>query len=251
MGAAACLSMPKDLGAINVSDMLAMPSCPSKQSAKLISADADELIRSIASVANELVVRVIEKRSAEEFIAARNEIFHKYFDAVRSFADLARIVVPKNVLETMTEVSLSQMEAEFKAHGLAAFGADVRDQAVFTIATMRKTSELCRRINSAKLPPEHLEADVEPRRAYAFHSVAVRFHLECLLKAMYLRKQLYPDVLNVIVDGLRSAVNAYAWAVRGFDLRFPRSKVLVPPVVWDDEDQALLDEATADMVAEI
>ena len=243
--------MPKDLGAINVSDMLAMPSCPSKQSAKRISADADELIRSIASVANELVVRVIEKRSAEEFIAARDDIFHKYFDAVRSFADLARIVVPKDVLETMTEVSLSQMEAEFKARGSGAFGTDVRDQAIFTLATMRKTSELCQKINAAKLPREHAESDVEPRNGYAFHSVVARFHLECLLKAIYLRKQIYPDVLNVIVEGLRSAVNAYAWAVRGFDLRFPKQTVLVPPAIWDDEDQALLNEANAEMVAEV
>jgi hypothetical protein len=243
--------MPKDLGAINVSDMLAMPSLPSEQSARRLSVSADELIRNIATVANELVVCAIEKRTATEFIATRNDVFHKYFDAVRSFADLARIVVPKHVLETLTEVSLANMEAEFLARGLNAFGADVRDQAIITISTMRRTSDICRKINEAKLPPELAEADMQPRNNYAFHAVAARFHLDCLLKAMHLRKTIYPDVLNVIMDGLRSAVNAYAWAVRGLDLRVPRQEVQVPPVVWDDEDEALLAEATNDMVAEL
>jgi hypothetical protein len=250
MGASACLAMPKDLGAINVSDMLALPSLPSEQSAKRLSVSADELIRNIASVADELVGRVIEKRTAVEFIAARNEVFLKYFNAVRSFSDLARIVVPKDVLETMTEVSLGHMEAEFRAHGLTAFGADVRDQAIFTLATMRTTNDICQRIDSIQLAPELAESDVELRTSHAFNAVGARFHLDCLMKAMYLRKQIYPDVLNLVMDGLRSAVNAYGWAVRGLDLRVPRPEVQLPPVVWDDEDEALLAEATNDVMAE-
>src|SRR5271165_6610911 len=218
MGASACLAMPKDLGAINVSDMLAFPSLPSERSVKRLSVSADELIRNITSVADELVVRAIERRTAAEFVETRNEVFRKYFDAVRAYSDLARIVVPKHVLELLTTESLSQMEAEFGEHGLSAFGAAVRDQAIFTVWTMRKISDICRRINALSLAPELVEADLKPRTEYAFTAVYARFHLECLLKSMHLRKPIYPDVLSVVTDGLRAAVNAYTWAVRGLDL---------------------------------
>jgi hypothetical protein len=251
MCASACLAMPKDLGAINVSDLLALPTLPSDRSAKRLSVSADELIRNIASVADELVVCAIEKRTAADFIATRNDVFHQYFDAVRSFSDLARIIVPKHVLEILAAESLSEMEAEFREHGLGAFGAAVRDQAIFTIWTMRKIDDVCRRINSLKLPPDLAAADIEPRSYYAFTAVAARFHLDCLVKSVHLRKPIYPDVLNVVIDGLRYAVNAYAWAVRGLNLRLPKSEMQIAPVEWDDEDQALLTEATNDMVAEI
>jgi len=247
----ACLAMPKDLGAINVSDMLAFPSLPSERSVKRLSGSADELIRNIASVADELVIRAIEKRTATEFVATRKEVFPQYFDAVRAFSDLARIVVPKHVLEILTAESLSQMEEEFRQHGLSAFGAAVRDQAIFTVWTMRKISDICQRINELKLAPELAEADLKPRTQYAFAAVSARFHLDCLLTSMHQQKPIYPDVLNVVIDGLRVAVNAYAWAVRGLDLRMPRSEPQIAPVEWDDEDQALLNEATRDMVAEV
>jgi len=78
MCASACLVMPKDLGAINVSDLLALPTLPSDRSAKRLSVSADELIRNIASVADELVVYAIEKRTAADFIATRNDVFHQY-----------------------------------------------------------------------------------------------------------------------------------------------------------------------------
>jgi hypothetical protein len=251
MGASACLAMPKDLGAINVSDLLALPTLPSDRSAKHLSVSAEELIRNIASVADELVVCAIEKRTAADFIAKRNEVFHQYFDAVRSFSDLARIIVPKHVLEILAAESLSQMEGEFREHGLDTFGAAVRDQAIFTIWTMRKINDVCRKINSSKLSPELADADIEPRTHYAFTAVAARFHLDCLVKSMHFRQPIYPDVLNVVIDGLRNAVNAYVWAVRGLNLRSPKSESQIASVEWDDEDQALLNEATHDMVAEI
>lgn len=67
---------------------------------------------------------------------------------------------------------------------------------------------------------------------------------------MQLHRPVYPQVLEVVMDGLRAAVNAYAWARRGLDLRAPKSEPEMTPIEWDDEEQDLLREATFDMVSE-
>jgi hypothetical protein len=62
---------------------------------------------------------------------------------------------------------------------------------------------------------------------------------------------IYPEVLEVITDLLRSAVNAYAWIRQGVDLRFPVDEPVLPNVEWDDEDQELLNGSMRDMETEI
>jgi hypothetical protein len=67
---------------------------------------------------------------------------------------------------------------------------------------------------------------------------------------MQLRQPVYPEVREIVIDGLRSAVNAYAWARRGLDLRSPENDADPAHVEWDDEERQLLDEATYDLVSE-
>jgi hypothetical protein len=77
-----------------------------------------------------------------------------------------------------------------------------------------------------------------------------QFHLSCLTKSMELRIPIYPEVTEVVIDGLRAAVNAYAWARRGLDLRVPRAEPFVAPVEFDQEEQDLLNESTYDTLGE-
>lgn len=49
-----------------------------------------------------------------------------------------------------------------------------------------------------------------------------------------------------ISDGMRSAVDSYAWAGQGLDLRRPAQESLDVKVDWDEEDQELLDAAMSD-----
>ena len=55
---------------------------------------------------------------------------------------------------------------------------------------------------------------------------------------------------DLVIDGLRNAVNAYAWARRAYDLRVPCPQTDNLIVQWDEEDQQLLDEASFDMIPE-
>lgn len=57
--------------------------------------------------------------------------------------------------------------------------------------------------------------------------------------------------MELMMDGLRSVVNAYGLARRLLDLIVPLPAPDVAPVEWDDEDRELLAEATSDMLPEL
>jgi hypothetical protein len=242
------LLMPNGLGALHVGEMLALAGVSQARLDKRVSNLAAQLISNMATVADELVVSAIEKRTATEFSAACNEVMPKYFAALRAISDIATIVAPHETLELLTNESFSEAEAEFRDHGLAAFGAALRDQAIFTVWTLRKISDLCQRIDSVKLATDLKEPDSEIFRFFIFHTISARFHLHCMRKSMQLGRPMYPEVLDLVINGLRNAVNAYAWARRALDLRLPIPEPELASVTWDDEDQSLLNEADMDVL---
>jgi hypothetical protein len=238
---------------MNVGEMLALSgvAVDERPTAKKLSASTQELFRSAATTLESLVLRVIEKRTADEFRATRDEVFPKYFEAALGLSFLARATVPAHVLERLTMEAFSEMEAEFRDGALTAFGAAVRDQAIFTVWTLRKISDICEKISDA--PPvtaNRSSDDLEAFKSFAWHAMLTRFSLDCLLRSMRVQKPLYPEVREVVIDGLRSAVNAYAWVRRALDLRCPEMAAEITPVQWDAEEQRLLDEATFDLFEE-
>ncbi|SPF51982.1 hypothetical protein SBA4_480007 [Candidatus Sulfopaludibacter sp. SbA4] len=245
------LALPTGLNPAHVGDLLGFSGMISERSAKRLPASAGELIQNVASILDEMVVGAIGARTAQEFSSIRDSVFEQYFSAVRALSDLARIVVPGHVLDGLAAESFCELEADIHERGLAAFGAALRDQAMFAVWTMRKTADLCQRINAAQLPVNLREDDASISSKFAIHAVWARFHLDCLIKSMRLRRPLYPEVMEGVTDGLRSAVDAYALARRALDLRLPAVEPEIPPVDWDDEEQALLDDATYDSAIDI
>lgn len=245
------LALTQDLGTINVGEMLAFPRSISKDSAQQMTLTAAKLMRSVSSVLDDLVLSVLDKRTLVEFKTTRNEVFPKYFEAVRALSGLARIVIPPHVIERLSNEFFCGVESDLRECGLSAFGAEIRDQAIFTVWTLRKISDLCQKIAEAALPVGDIkESDGELSKQFVFYAIWTRFHLDCLLKSMQFGQPVYPEVLEALQDGLRAAVNAYALARRGLDLRTPATEPSISPVDWDEEEQQLLDESTHDMMFE-
>ena len=242
--------MPQGLGTINVGGMLALPGFKPEQTKNVnnLPASAEQLIDNVLGTLNALVVQAIEARTAAEFCATLDKVFPQYYDAVLGLSYLVQVVVPKDVLEAMSNDSFSKIEAGFRDRGLVAFGSEVRDQAIFTAWTFRKISTLCQRINRIPLASDLKESNSDLFWQFLSHAMCTRFSLDCLSKSMLLQKPIYPDVLPIIMDGLRNAVNAYAYVRRALDLRDPVPKLPVETAEWDDEDQQLLDEANHDML---
>jgi hypothetical protein len=94
------LALSREWSAIGVGEMLAFPGT-SERPERQMSVSAGELMRNIFSLLEDLVLCTIQKRTAVDFRAARDEAFPKYLEALGAFVSLAKIVVPQHVIERM------------------------------------------------------------------------------------------------------------------------------------------------------
>jgi len=184
---------------------------------------------------------MIEKRTAAEFNSALAETFPKYFALALSLSAIAKTVVPQDVVERLARESVCELESDFREKALHAFGANVRDQAMFTIWTLRKINDLLFQITSTKVDEAKVNEDKDFCHQFNFAALHAYFSLDCLEMALRLKQPIYPEVMPELINGLRSMVNAYAWARRGAELRFPSVEMLpLETDISDDEDEMLL-----------
>jgi len=250
---AALALQPQVAAPIGLGELRRFVGLPIKKSARQLSVSTEELFKGIASVAEELILRAIEKRTSEDFQAARKEVFGDYVRTIRILAELVDIVVPNSVIERLSGESFSELEADLRDQGTLRFGTTAKDQAIFTVWTMRRTSSLISKIaKCGPAPEESSELDTKLASEFLFYASWTRFHLDCLMTAIRLDKPIHPEVLPEIIDGLRAAVNAHGLIRRGVDLRVPRPEdPVIAPVEWDEEDQELLDSSMLDMESEV
>jgi len=105
------LALALDFGIIKAGEMLAFPGAISERSAKQISGSADELIRNISGMMQDLVASLIEKRTAAEFEATRALVFPKYVDAALALSSLIHIMVPQQVIERLNREFFCELES--------------------------------------------------------------------------------------------------------------------------------------------
>lgn len=220
---------------------------PAEHSAKRsLPGTADDILKNISSILDGMIAEVIAKRTAIEFREAVREAFPRYASLVQAFAKVAVAVVRKQTISRVAAESFAEMEADLREHGLASFGEHMRERGVFTVWTLRKTSDLLAILEKA-CDDDDEEKDRRFHKGFITHALWARFHVDCLIVSMQMNKPLYPDVLPAIDDGLRAAVNAYAWVKQAVDLRFPVDETEPVPAYWSDEDRELLDASMADL----
>jgi hypothetical protein len=193
-----------------------------------------------------LVLSAIEKRTAAEFMAARAEAFPKYFDAAVALSNLIQILVQPEVVERLNREFFCELEADLRDRGLASFGYAVREQAMFTVWTLRKISDLTSQMANAKIDQNQQAAD-ELAKQCIYSAIVTRFHVHCLVISMEKGQPLNPGILDLVIDGLRAAVNAFGFVRRLLDLLVPLTAPVMAQVEWDAEDQELLAESSLDM----
>jgi hypothetical protein len=244
------LALPQGLDAIGVREPIPFVGFPSKRSAKQLSGSAEELVRNIATVIDQLMVSTIEKRTAVEFTAVWNEVFPNYARIMCALGALSRALIPPLVLEQVTADSLCEMEADFRDHALVSFGSAIRDQALFTVWTLRKIYDLARQLSNAELTEDDKSKDKDFARLFIYHGLRMRFHLDCLLTSIKHQHPIYPEILASISDGLRSGVDAYAWIRQAVNLRTKTEDPALPFIELDEEDREFVDASARDMASE-
>jgi len=229
--------------------VLAVLASRSKKSVRELSEPISDVFKGVSAVLEQLVMNVIEKRTVVEFETAFSENFPKYASLTAALSRIAIEIVPPGVVERLTRESICELEADFREKSLATFGAAIRDQAMFTIWTLRKISDLVIQISNTKIDESKRKEDEE--YSLNFNSTALRaaFSLDCLNMSLRLNRPIYPEVIPPLIDGLRAIVNAYTWARRGLDLRLPQQQVLVEPHSDDEEDKMLLRASMTDFAS--
>ncbi len=235
----------------SIAEQFAFLRAPSKKSAKQLSGSSEEMVKNICAILDRIISGAIEKRTADEFVAYRNAAFPNYARAMRAISDYARLVIPQEVISQLAANSFLELEEDFREHG-DAFGSIVRDQAIFTVWTFKKIDILIRKIlsNLENIPDGHKELDDDLASQFGAHVLWTRFHLDCLTTSLHTQKPIYPGVRDVIAEGLRAAVNAYACVKQGVKLRVPSAEAAIISTEWDEEDQGLLDSSMRDMERE-
>ncbi len=214
----------------------------SKRSVRAVSPSAAEVFKGCTDAIRQILGTAIEARTSAEFKRIAASEFPKYFVLARAASNFATAVVPRNVLDRLTRESICEIEANFREKGLGAFGSGLRDQALFTVWTLRKIHELVEQIVSAPFDESKKKADDEHCDHFQFFVVFAQFNLDCLSTALDADKAIYPEVVNDLVEGLRAMVNAYAWAKRGLENRIgPSAELAIDSFPPDEEDRALMD----------
>ncbi|HEY1904160.1 MAG TPA: hypothetical protein VGG56_17150 [Terracidiphilus sp.] len=213
----------------------------SKSASRSLTPSASEVLRGCADAVNQILRTAIETRSRAEFDRIFNEEFPKYAALTLAISHFATAVIQKPLREQLVRESICEMEADFRDKGLQAFGSAVRDQAMFTVWTLRKINELTTQINATPVASGRKAEDREFCSNFNLNALRAYFNLDCLGMALDDQRAIYPEVQEELVDGLRAMVNAYTWARRGLEIRIPTQELLPEISPIDDEDAALMD----------
>ena len=221
--------------------VLAFLASRSRQPARQLSAPAIEVFKGIRELVDQWLLSAIEARTSAEYRKTFRSVFPKYAGITLTVSGFVDAVIPKEVVNRMARESICEMEAEFREKALVAFGAAVNQQVMFTAWTLRKISDLL--IQIAETKPSNLDADRECSQNFNANVISAKFSLDCLLMALRSNRPVYPEVVEDLTDGLRSMVNAYAWARKGLELRMPEEEQLTAVPVIEEEDRDLLEAA--------
>lgn len=229
------------LGNERLDGILSFLASRSKNSARNVSPTINDVFSGCAAQVRGILCSVIDTRTSAEYHREFDRSFSKYIGLTLALSHFASAVIPRESIERMSRESICELEADFRDKGMEAFGADVRNQALFTVWTLRKVNDLVDQIIAAKLGETKKEADRDNCSKFNLHLFRSQFALDCLNLAIETNKAIYPEVVDELADALKSMVNAYAHAREGLELRLPTVEPAlgIPPM--DDEDLALLE----------
>lgn len=230
-----------------VGENLAFLAFPAKRASEQVSATTEELVRNISILIGQSLSEAVSARSRDDFRAARDRHMSRYMQVMIALGDLIGASLDEDTIERLTAESLNEMESDFR-HDEQVLGKEIGEQAAFTVWTLRKINDLVRACNAKKVGHHLKDADLEFARQYVGHVLYARFHLDCLRMAMSNHKAIYPEPLEEISNGLRAAVDAYAWVRQGHALRQEDADEAFVDIPWDEEQNQLMHESTAELM---
>ena len=96
----AVISLPEGLGQ-SPKELLELTGLPSEaeRTTKQLSSSANDAIRAVVSIVDNMVLRTMEERTGEGFAKTSIQFFPQYFAAMSAMGSLIRVTVPKKDME--------------------------------------------------------------------------------------------------------------------------------------------------------
>jgi hypothetical protein len=236
------LSAPVEIGSLGAV-FEAAPATEAQLGAKEL-----ELIRALTHALDTYLLQAISARSVAEFVEYRTEVWPKYVRALRALKDTFSNLVSEKVSEQIWNRVLPSLVSDIERRGVSVFGEKLTQQALFTLWTLGKIRILGREILAADVSEADRQKDAELCQEYHATSLWAQFHLDCLIAALRFNRPFAEEIREMVCDGLRAAVNAYAVMKDAVDLRHPAAEV--GPILhlpWDEEDERLLASSMRDL----
>ena len=232
----------------SVGELLKVVGLPTKSDRTI---GTNELIKEIVRLIDNQVSVTATQRTTEDFVKIRSEVFPNYVSAMMSLGSFAKIVLPEQKIDQMSWESFSEMEAEFRDHGVEILGSDLTERGLFTAWTLRKIHDLAREIVKSPLTAVSAEEDRDKAMQFIHMALWNRFHVDCLIRSIQTKQAIHPELVEPIQEGLRTVVNVYALVRQWADLLLPQvqSDVLAPE--WTGDDELLLGDSMHDLDREL
>ncbi len=185
-------------GIIAAGEALALPAVLAEGSAtkQQITAAGAATMGAVYAALESLVSLAFQRRTIDEFVTARIEIYPVYYQAVLALPPVMKLVIPETTLDIFVRESFCEMEADLRERGLTFFGSAVRDQALFTVWTLRKITDMFGQIPREKTMVEINGEIGKLLKQFTEYGVWTRFHLHCLVTSMRTNKPIFPEPLQ-------------------------------------------------------
>src|SRR5262245_23760233 len=131
-------SVGATLGNMRLEGLFSFLASRSKSSVRTLAPAVSEVFKGCAEEINTILCNIIQTRTGVEYQREFEHAFRKYVELNLAMAYVAKAVIPVDSRERLTRESICEMEADFRDNAQAAFGVVVRDQALFTVWTLRK-----------------------------------------------------------------------------------------------------------------
>ncbi|HYL76802.1 MAG TPA: hypothetical protein VEU96_21480 [Bryobacteraceae bacterium] len=200
-------------------------------------------VRHLFESLHAIVDQAVQSGSLEEFTRRREEAIHSYANLIHAISLIAQTEISEKEFPLLARDSLNCLHQEFVSLGITDLGADAAEQVSFCIFTLKKIFRLLPRLASSPVHDADQSRDRELSIQFVGCILLAHFHLYCTRTVLKHRMEIPPSVMGAVLEGLDASSLAYQTIRQGMELRAVPELGLTDDVVWDDEDQVLLDES--------
>jgi hypothetical protein len=237
------MSLTSGVGFVGPLEKLRAPFSLSKALEHLLRQSTLNALRYLFDSLHATVDQVVQSQTLEEFQRRRYEALRPYVNLLRAISLVAQNEIEEEDFPLMARDSLNHLHEEFVALNIAHLGAEGAEQVSFCIFTIKRIFKLLPKMIGPPNSESDLLKDRELSGMFAKYLLVSHFHLDCVRAILKRHIDVNPPVLGAVLEGLQAGALAYETLRQAMELRATPELELSEDIIWDDEDETLLDES--------